>query len=191
MTVNEGVTTVWALAMAGILLATGWKRQLLDDVSASRAVLTAAALFAACGFGHAAAPRLAAFLCASLLLRNADAVKRLQALFGALPASLAWIGLRKLYADDPVFILWDERLDGALAAGLLAGAAAGHFRAQFAAVTAAAAAAHWLDPVPAGEWGWLDGMLASLFAARTVTLLMRGAASLAGRLRPQAGSGSE
>jgi len=186
MTVNEGVTTVWALAMAGILLATGWKRQLLDDVSASRAVLTAAALFAACGFGHAAAPRLAAFLCASLLLRNADAVKRLQALFGALPASLAWIGLRKLYADDPVFILWDERLDGALAAGLLAGAAAGHFRAQFAAVTFAAIASDLLGPAPAGPWGWLDGLAASLLAARAVALLVRGGEALAGRPGPQA-----
>ena len=187
MTVNAGMTTVWALAVAGVLLATGWKRQLLDDVSAPRAgLLLAAALPAACAIGHALAPKLIAVIFACALLREADAGKRLQALFDALPGSFVWVGLRKLYAQDPVFIFWDERLDGALAAGMLAAAVAGHFRAQFPAVTAAAIASDLFDPAPAAAWSWVDGLFASLFAARTVTLLARGGAALAGRLRPQA-----
>jgi len=185
MTVNAGFTTAWVLAVAGILLATGWKRQLLDDVSAPLAVL-AAAVLAACGFGHTAAPKTAALICACALLRGAGAGERLQAIFGALSAGFVWSWLRKLYAEDPVFIIWDERLDGALAAGVLAAAASGRFRAQFAAVTLAAIAADRFAPAPAGAWGWLDGLTLSLLAARTVTLLARGGASLAGRLRPQA-----
>jgi hypothetical protein len=185
------MATAWVLVTAGILLATGWKRQILDDVPALRAALAAAALAAACGLGTAAAPKLLALACACALLRNADAGKRLQAMGGAVLGGIVWIWIRKLYTADPVFIFWDARLDGPLAAGILAAAAAGHFRSQLPAVTAAAIAADWLDPAPAGAWAWLDGFLVSLFAARTAAMLARGAAALAGRLRPHAGSGAE
>lgn len=188
---NAGMATAWVLITAGILLATGWKRQILDDVPAPRAALAAAALAAACGSGAGAAPKLLASACTCALLRNADAGKRLQAVGGAVLGGIVWIWVRRLYTADPVFIFWDARLDGPLAAGILVAAAAGHFRPQFAAVTAAAIAADWLDPAPAGAWAWLDGFLASLFAARAASMLARGAAALAGRLRPHAGSGAD
>lgn len=195
---NAGWTTAWVMVTAGILLATGWKKQLLDDVPPLRAAVLAAALLAACGFAGvwtgmagSALPQWLAVFGACALLRKAEPGKRLQALAGAVLGSIAWIWLRKLYAADPVFILWDAQLDGPLAAGLLAAASAGHFRAQFAAVAAAAIAAEWAVPAADGGWAWLDGFLASLSAARAVTVLARGAAALAGRLRPHANRGAE
>jgi len=184
-----GMTTAWVLAVAGILLATGWKRELLDDVSAPAAAGACLALLAACGIGGmpANAPQMAVLVCACFGLRKADAGLRVQALAAAVLAGALWIGLRHLYASDPVFIFRDARLDGPLAAGLLAAAATGHFRSQLAAVAAAAAAAGWLDPAPSGPWDRLDGLLASLSAARAATLLARGASAAAGRLRPRAG----
>jgi hypothetical protein len=193
---NAGVTTAWAMVTAGILIATGWKKQLLDDVPPLRAAGLAAALLAACGLAGewlrlpaAALPQGLAVLGAFALLRHAGTGKRLQAVAGAVLGSIVWIWLRKLYAADPVFILWDAQLDGPLAAGFLAAAAAGHFRAQFAAIAAASIAAHWAAPAAGGAWAWLDGLLAALCTARAATALARGAAALAVRLRPQAGRG--
>jgi hypothetical protein len=195
--VNAGMMTAWIMVTAGILLATGWKRQLLDDIPPLRAAGFAAAMLAACGLAGAStalpaaeAPKLLAAACACAVLRKAEPGQRLHALAGAALGSIAWIWLRKLYAADPVFIFWDAELDGPLAAGFLA-AAAGHFRAQFAAIAASAIAADLLAPGAAGAWGWLDGFLASLSLARAATMAARGAASLAGRLRPHADRGAE
>ena len=194
---NAGMLTTWVLIVFGILMATGWKRQLVDDIPAWCAAGLAASLPAACGLAGTwglwpmAAPQLLALAFACALLRGADAGKRLQAAAGAVLGSIVWIWLRKLYAADPVFIIWHERLDGPLAAGALIAAAAGHFRAQFAAAAAAAFAAGRFAPSPAGAWEWLDGLLAALAAARAVTLLARAAAALTGRLRPSAGRGAE
>jgi len=189
MAVNAGMVTSWALAVTVILLATGWKRELLDDVSPLAAASASAALLCAAGFPGlpAEAPQPVALFFACAALRKADGGKRIQALFGAVLAGAVWIWLRHLYAADPVFILRDAQLDGPFAAGGLAAAVTGSFRTQLAAVTAAAVAARWLEPAAIGAWGWLDGFFAALAAARAVTLLARVASALAGRLRPQAG----
>lgn len=194
---NPGIAAGWLTAVACALLVTGWKRQLIGDVSAARAVCFAAVLLAACIRPDAGLPALSGLpagaelpqlwtaVCCCAALRREPGGRKLRALGAAAAAGCIWIWCRQLYAADPVFVIWNAQLDGPLAAGLIIAAAAGSFRGQFAAAGAAAIAAEWAVP-QLGPWNWLDGFLTALAAARTLSLAAASAKAAAGFLaRPE------
>lgn len=180
---NAGYVAAWLMLSCFILLSTGWRKQLLEDLPAAHAVsfvvlmTTAAAAASAMPAGSGIGPlpwmllpQLIAGCCALLtLLAIRPNGRRLYAVSTMLLAGAIWIWFWKLYAADPVFVLWNSAMDGPLAAGLAAALLTARFREQFAAAAGASLLAEGLAGFPGNLWSWLDGFAAALAFARGIT----------------------
>ncbi|MBD2845185.1 hypothetical protein IDH44_08275 [Paenibacillus sp. IB182496] len=195
---NAGFFTFWLLGLAGILVLTGWRRELLGTVRL-RALLVFGVVWAVLlpvnwALTSTLSIRLSlvwqmgwAIGCLLLAKLRSQALYHLfaTAIVGAL---VYWI--RVLYLYDPVFVVIHPFWDTALAAGLLAGILSPLFAVQFSILTLALALAQLLLHrsamlhIPLGSASWQDGFFAALAIARTVSGMAAIAAHLRTRLAP-------
>ncbi|EXX91401.1 hypothetical protein BG53_01540 [Paenibacillus darwinianus] len=174
---NAGYLACLVWVCAAILLLTGWRRQLIGDFPAARAVAYLAGLIglmAVSKSGGAAVyyPMLwtGAWATAALAAVR-PASRQAYAWFSAVLCSVVWLWSRGLYAVDPVFVLWDARLDPPLLAGALCALTAGGFREHFA-VAAFSSLAGLLPVVEeTGIWAWADALALTWLTARFASLL--------------------
>ena len=191
---NAGYIAGCILVSAAILLATGWRRQLTGEVPLAGTLVYIIGLLVLLHLSQQRPHYLywTAGSAALAWLAIAPRMKQAYILLSAAFIAALWIWFRKLYAIDPVIVLWHPYWDGPIVIGLVAAIAAIGFREQFVIVSGSMAIAEWAFEGSAGPWEWLDAWALALAASRLgagawngLGLLMTHGRSIVCRNRPK------
>jgi len=183
--VNPGYVAGWLLVSAGILLATGWKRQLTEETPIGGTLIFLAGLLWLLNL-TAERPLYLYWSAAAALLawmRLKPRLRQAYVLAAAAFVGALWIWFRKLYAVDPVFVLWHPYWDGPIAIGIVAAIAAGGFREQFVLLSGAMLLGEWTGGPTLTPWEWADAWLLALAVSRLATGTWAGIAQLSAHFR--------
>lgn len=174
---NAGYIACLVGICAAILLLTGWRRQLAGDfspVSAFVFMTGLTVLTAVSGPGGAAAiyPLLwTAVWGAAAWSAVKPASRRVYVLFSAMLGYSVWLWARELYAVDPVFVLWDARVDTPLLVGALCALMTAGVREQFVVAAGSSLAGAWPVTEEAAVWAWADSLALTWLTVRSVSWL--------------------
>jgi hypothetical protein len=166
--VNAGYVAGWLLVSAAILFATGWRRQLTDEIPLAGTLIYLLGLLVFLNLSQAHPLYLywTGGVIVLFLYRISPRMKRLYVLMAAAFVGALWIWFRKLYAVDPIIVLWHPYWDGPIIIGFVAAVLAVGFREQFVIVSGSMLVAEWTTGGAASPWEWLDAWLLALAASR-------------------------
>ncbi|GFN30624.1 hypothetical protein [Paenibacillus xylaniclasticus] len=198
---NAGYIAVWLITILFILLATGWKELVADQIKLKRIVvlmigcavlgpfaltLNRAWLPPAGGIVHLSACWLIVWSIAAMTLQRPNrGLHSFYMIVAVLLSSLMGGWLRLLYMNDPVLIMGHIFMDAAILTGAAA-ALSGPIQsaALFAVVTIASvmqpilmswfAPSLFSQPIEIGSLAWWDSYMVALLSARLMGLLIRG-----------------
>lgn len=202
---NPGYIALWIIAVAVILICTGWEELVCPGIRKRYALFAAAACFAlqpvhvqaewdgiSVSFGGSVLAAAAAVaVAASAGERRKPAAGRAgYLLLCSFIAGMIWGSIKQIYYADPVFYWIHPVWDGPLLAGVLAVAFASKPGQQYLMLFLAAC---WAEAIGAvltavgykaslGSYAWWDGLLIAAAAARIVTLLFYAAKTVAVKL---------
>ncbi|WP_127530774.1 hypothetical protein [Paenibacillus kobensis] len=197
---NAGFVAIWLITIVIILLVTGWRELVADQVKPSSMTLLIVGcvllwpfyvtlhrewLPPAGGTVSLSACWLTVWAIAAVLFnRPKGSLQRFYMIVAALLSSLMGGWLRLLYMNDPVLIIGHSSLDAAILTGAAAALSAPiQSQSLFAVVTIAsvlqplvmgwfAPAVAW-RPVEIGSLAWWDGYMAALLSSRLMGLCIR------------------
>ncbi|WP_138753479.1 YphA family membrane protein [Paenibacillus sinopodophylli] len=193
---NAGYMMLWILMITMVLMATGWKEQIVPDVSWRKVVLFGAAMalsfISSQWFSpfkgiiqldiHVSIFLMLTFAALSLYEGKSRGSYIGYLLLCILMVSVIWGIVRRMYSYDPVFYWIDPSWDAPLLAGLFCGAFVSQAKQQFAMIawgavlgeTIYAAMLHWSSTTYIGQLNWWDSFWLALAAARVFSLLLKG-----------------
>ena len=183
---NAGYVAGWLLVSVAILLATGWRRQLTEDIPLGATLIYVTGLFVLLNFSDDGQPLYLYWTAGAALLAWAAIQPRLKqgyVLAAAAFVGALWIWFRKLYEVDPVFVLWHPYWDGPVAFGIVAASAAGGFREQFVMLSCAMLLGEWTGGPALAPWEWTDAWFLALAIARLTSAAWAGIGLLTAHLR--------
>ncbi len=165
---NAGYVAGGILVSAAILLATGWRKQLTDEIPLAGTLAYMIGLLVLLHLSQERPFYLYWTAGAAALgwFAIAPRMKQAYVLLSAAFIAALWIWFRKLYAIDPVIVLWHPYWDGPIVIGLVAAIAAIGFREQFVIVSGSMVIAEWAFGGAAAPWEWLDSWALALAASR-------------------------
>ncbi|MBJ6363504.1 hypothetical protein ACFOQM_19970 [Paenibacillus sp. GCM10012307] len=185
---NDGYLAGLLLIMIGILLSTGWRSLIIQEISIRivGCVLLGSLLLSSQMWPVTASLAIqgsVAWLLLWGIIAGAVSVSRsglMYVAFGAALIAVVWFWSGRLYWLDPVLYVFKPGWDGVFFAGLLAGLLVGTFKDQFAVLACALPAGQLLLGLSIGNGGhdigganWWDHFVSALILARLTSVVLQ------------------